>query len=262
MTHLVCGASGKGGTGKTTFTALLLKAIIDSKKYKEDGVLVIDADPDTNLPDVLGYKVRREDTIGGVADVLKKKISSGTLPPMVDKQKLLEGQIYEKIIEADDFSFDLLTIGRHEGEGCYCFINSILTGIMDKLIKNYGIILMDLEAGLEHLSRRSSSNVDIMFIISDPSKMGLETAKRIRELANEVAIEFHKIYLIGNKFSDDMEQVLANYAKEIKVDGCAIIPYDEEIAKINFEGGSLLNVSENSPAFNAIRDFAKKIGII
>ena len=159
MKKLICGTSGKGGTGKTTFSALFLRLLRKSEKYKENGILVIDADPDTNLPDVLGHKVLRDQTIGGVADVLKKKISSGALPPMIDKQKLLEGQIFEKIIEADDYSYDLLTMGRHEGEGCYCFINSLLTGILDNLVKGYDIIVIDLEAGLEHLSRRTTSNV-------------------------------------------------------------------------------------------------------
>ncbi|MHA1750919.1 MAG: ATP-binding protein, partial [Candidatus Helarchaeota archaeon] len=161
-----------------------------------------------------------------------------------------------------DYSYDLLTMGRHEGEGCYCFINSILTGILDNLIKGYDLILMDLEAGLEHLSRRSSSNVDIMFIVTDPSRMGLETARRIRELAKEVAIEFKKIYLVGNKFNDDMISKLEEYAKDIKVDGWTVVPYDNEIAELNFKGESLLSISENSPALNAVRHFTREIGLI
>ncbi|MHA1231100.1 MAG: nucleotide-binding protein [Candidatus Helarchaeota archaeon] len=258
----ILGTSGKGGVGKTTFAALLLKVLKDSDKYKENGILVIDADPDTNLPDVLGYNITRVDTIGGVADILKKQISKGTLPPTVDKSKLLEGEIFKKIIEADDYSYDLLVMGRHEGEGCYCFINSILTGILDNLVKSYDLVLMDLEAGLEHLSRRTSSNVDIMFIITDPSKMGLETARRIRELADEVAIEFKKIYLIGNKFNENMKNRLEDYVNDLKLDGWMILPFDEQIAEFNFNGKSLLNLDDNSPALKAVRKFAKEIGLV
>ena len=262
MKKLILGTSGKGGTGKTTFTALLLKVLRESGKYNENGILVIDADPDTNLPDVLGYDVARSDTIGGIADVLKKNISKGVLSPTIDKKKLLEGEIFEKIIEADDYSFDLLVMGRHEGEGCYCFINSILTGIMDNLVKGYDLILIDLEAGLEHLSRRSSSDIDRMFIITGPSKMGLETAKRIRELSDEVVIDFEKIYLIGNKFTDKMEKKLEKYANEIKVDAWTTIPYDEEIADFNFRGESLFNLNPNSISLKAVYDFSKRIGLI
>ncbi|MBD3227426.1 MAG: AAA family ATPase [Candidatus Lokiarchaeota archaeon] len=259
---LILGTSGKGGTGKTTFTALLLNLLRKSDKYQENGILVIDADPDTNLPTLIGHNVARADTIGGYASILKERISSGSLPPTIDKQKLLEGKVFERIIEADDFSYDLLTMGRHEGEGCYCFINSLLTGILDTYVKGYDLVLMDLEAGLEHLSRRTSSNVDIMFIITDPSKMGLETAKRIKELSDEVLIEFDKLYLVGNKFTEKMRDRLEKYANEIKVDDFTIIPYDEKIAEFNFEGKSLFNIDENSSALNAVRDFAHKIGIL
>lgn len=259
---IILGTSGKGGTGKTTFTALLLKLLRKSDKYDENGILVIDADPDTNLPTLIGHHVERADTIGGYASILKKKISSGTLPPTIDKQKLLEGNVFERIIEADDFSYDLLTMGRHEGEGCYCFINSLLTGILDTYVKGYDLVLMDLEAGLEHLSRRTSSNVDIMFIVTDPSRMGLETAKRIKELSKEVLIDFDKLYLIGNKFTESMKGKLEEYANEIKVDGFTIIPYDEKIAEYNFEGKSLFELNNNSPALDAVRKFAKKIGVI
>lgn len=262
MTNLVLGTAGKGGTGKTSFSALLLRVLRKSPKYRENGILVIDADPDTNLPDVLGYKVPRSETIGGVADILKKKISSGNLPPTTDKQRLLEGQIFQNIIESDDFSYELLTMGRHEGEGCYCFINSLLTGILDNLIKSYDLILMDLEAGLEHLSRRTSSNVDILFIVTDASSMGLETAKRIKELAKEVKIDFKKIYLIGNKFTDAMKPKLEEYAKEIKVDDWTVVPYDDELAEKNFKGESLFDISEDSPALKSVREFATRIGLI
>ena len=153
-------------------------------------------------------------------------------------------------------------MGRHEGEGCYCFINSILTGILDNLVKSYDLVLMDLEAGLEHLSRRTSSNVDIMFIITDPSKMGLETARRIRELADEVAIEFKKIYLIGNKFNENMKNRLEDYVNDLKLDGWMILPFDEQIAEFNFNGKSLLNLDDNSPALKAVRKFAKEIGLV
>ena len=174
---LVISVSGKGGTGKTLTTAMLLKSLI--RETKKD-ILVIDADPATNLPDVLDVPI--EKTVGMISHDLKKKIDKGTISYTTSKGDLLESWVHDILVEDD--RFDLLAMGRGEGEGCYCFINSVLTRIIDVLSKNYDITLIDMEAGLEHFSRRTDRDVDTLLIITDPSKMGFETARRLKELTN------------------------------------------------------------------------------
>jgi len=251
---LVIAVAGKGGTGKTTIVALILRSLIEAGVKS---ILVVDADPDSNLPDVLGIKVER--TVGDVTNELKKAIDRG-LPPTLSKRDLLEFKVFEVLKELP--TFDLLVMGRTEGEGCYCMVNDVLTEVVDKLSKNYAITLMDMEAGLEHLSRRTDRDVDYLIIVTDPSKMGFQTASRIKKLAGEVHIQFKRIFLVGNKFSLQQEGLLYKYAKEIGVEPLGIVPYDENVFRYNLEGISLLSLSSDSPALVAVRDMVKKMGLI
>ncbi|MEM3596358.1 MAG: AAA family ATPase, partial [Candidatus Bathyarchaeia archaeon] len=157
---IVISVSGKGGTGKTTITALILKSLIERGSKS---ILAVDADPATNLPDVLGVKIGR--TVGMVVDELKRKIDRGEIPPTVTKKELLEGGINSVLVETE--RFDLLAMGRSEGEGCYCSVNYLLASIIDSISKNYDLTIMDMEAGLEHLSRRTDRDVDVMLVVTD-----------------------------------------------------------------------------------------------
>lgn len=253
---LVIAVSGKGGVGKTTFAALLLKVLGKSGK----NILVMDCDPDANLPDVLGVQVMRNKTVGGKAAKLKEEISRGQIPPEMEKKKILEKEIFEVMIETKDF--DLITMGCSEGPGCYCFANQLTTQILDTLSKNYDITLMDMEAGLEHLSRRTTRDVDVMVIVTDPSRMGLQTAKRIKELSKEVGITFKKIYLVGNKFTPETQPILQKTAAEIGIEFLGIIPLDNDIAKFNLEGRSLFDLAEDAPPVVAVRMMAKKMTLL
>ncbi|HUY01306.1 MAG TPA: AAA family ATPase [Candidatus Deferrimicrobium sp.] len=252
----VIAVSGKGGVGKTTFSALLTRALVKTKK----DILVMDCDPDANLPDMLGVSVMRKDTVGGKTAKLKEMISKGKIPPQMSKQSILEKEIFEVLIEADNF--DLLTMGCSEGPGCYCFANQIATTILDTLSKNYDITLMDMEAGLEHLSRRTTRDVDIMIIVTDPSKMGLQTAKRIKELSKEVGIEFKKMYLVGNKFTPEIQGILEKAAAETGIELLGIIPHSNDILEFNLEGKSLFDLPEDSPAVIAVQEMAKKLNLL
>ena len=252
---LVIAVSGKGGVGKTSTTALILKTLIDSGVKS---ILVVDANPDSNLPEVLGIEVQK--TVGDVTNELKKAIDRGELPPMLSKRDLLEFKVFEVLKELPEF--DLLVMGRTEGEGCYCMVNDVLTEVVDTLSKNYTITLMDMEAGLEHLSRRTDRDVDYMLIVTDLSRMGFLTASRIKKLAGEVHIQFKKIFLVGNRFPPDKEDLLYKYAKEIGVEPLGIIPYDENIARFNLEGIPLLKLPGDSPALLAVKDIVKKMGLI
>jgi CO dehydrogenase maturation factor len=251
---LVISISGKGGTGKTTVTALLLKWLIQNT---EKISLVVDADPATNLPDVLGVELQR--TVGQSSKELKDKIEAGTLSPTLSKNEILEANVFQTLVEED--RFDLLAMGRSEGEGCYCFVNNVLTRILDTLTRNYEVALLDMEAGLEHLSRRTDRDVDSMIVVTDPSRMGLETARRIKELVDEVHIDVKHIYLVGNRFTPDMKELLQKSADDIGLEYGGIIPVDENVMAFNLTGKPLLEIPDDSPAFDAVGDLAKKIGL-
>jgi CO dehydrogenase maturation factor len=251
---LVISVSGKGGTGKTTLSALLLKWLIENTK---EIVLVVDADPATNLPDVLGVKLER--TVGQVSKDMKDQIEKGTLSPTGPKRDLLEAWVFQTLVEED--RFDLLAMGRSEGEGCYCFVNNVLTRILDTLTRNYSVAILDMEAGLEHLSRRTDRDVDVMLVVTDPSKMGFETARRVKELAEEVHIGVKDIYLIANRFPEGMEEALEKAADSIGVELGGNIPADESVMEFNMAGKPLLELPDTSPAYAEVDRIARKIGL-
>lgn len=251
---IVVSISGKGGSGKTTLCALLLKALLQKS---HGSILVVDADPATNLPEVLGVKIGK--TVGMVASELREKIDRAAVPLGQSKADLLETWVFRTLVETPEF--DLLAMGRTEGEGCYCYVNSVLTRILDVLTKNYDITLMDMEAGLEHLSRRTDRDVDVLLIMTDPSRMGFETARRIRDLVKEVHIKVKKIFLIGNQFPETMENMLSEHAQDIGVDYGGTLPTDPAISRYNLEGKPLLAIPWDSPAAKAAQSIAHLTGL-
>jgi len=254
-TGKVMAVSGKGGVGKTTLTALIIKILSEEKGRS---ILAIDANPDSNLPDLLGVSVTR--TVAMVTDDLKRAMERGEIPPTMTKQDILEYRVFQILKETP--SFDLLVMGRGEGEGCYCPVNALLTRIVDTLSKNYDLTIMDMEAGLEHLSRRTDRDVNTMLIVTDPSSMGLQTAKRIKEVAQEVHIKFEKICLIGNRFNPEMEGLLREGAEKMGVQYAGIIPQDANIYEYNLAGKPLLDLPPESPALLAVKGMLKRIGLL
>lgn len=253
---LVIAVSGKGGVGKTTTTALMVKILGEISPDKS--VLIIDANPDSNLADVLGIPVTR--TVGMVTNDLKKALEKSEIPPTMTKEDILETRIFEILHETP--SFDLLVMGRGEGEGCYCPVNAFLTHIVDRLMGNYDLTIMDMEAGLEHLSRRTDRDVDIMLVVTDPSSMGLMTAQRIKEVAKEVHIDFKKLYLIGNRWKPDMQPLLQEEAKKLGYEFVGIIPTDDNIFTYNLTGKPLLDLPKDSPAIPAVKQILTRIGLL
>ena len=251
---IVISVSGKGGTGKTTLTALLLKWLIANT---EEVILIVDADPATNLPDVLGVELLR--TVGQVSKEMKDKIERGDLSVTTPKSSLLEAWVFQTLVEED--RFDLLAMGRSEGEGCYCYVNNVLTRILDTLTKNYAVTILDMEAGLEHLSRRTDRDVDVMLIVTDPSRMGFQTAKRVKELIEEVHIGVNHTFLVGNRFDDDIRDVLEESANEIDIELAVNLPSDKNVMSFNISGNSLLELPDDSPAYRAVEEIAEKIGL-
>ena len=252
---IVISVSGKGGVGKSTVTALLLKAMMDAGK---NSILAVDADPDSNLADILGVKAHK--TVATVASKLKQDIAAGKFPPDFSKRDYFETKIFEILCE--EAGFDLLVMGRGEGEGCYCAVNDLLTSILDTLSKNYSITLMDMEAGLEHLSRRTDRDVDVMIVVVDRSRLSYLTAKRIKELAREVHIDFKRILAVGNNVEPEFEEAVRKRVVEAGLEFAGFIPSDPNIASYDLEGKSLLELPEDSLAVKAAKEIAEKLGLI
>jgi len=246
--------SGKGGSGKTTVAALLLWHLIQRGDLS---ILAIDADPATNLPDILGVKIDK--TVGIIENELRKKLERSEIPLTITKKEFLEGQIHSILVETS--KFDLLAMGRSEGEGCYCSINYLLTSIIDSISKNYDLTIIDMEAGLEHVSRRTDRDVDVMLVVTDPSRMGLQTAARIREIAKEVHIGFKRMLLIGNQFPQEAEQEIRHRATEMGFELAGLIPTDPNIASFNLAGRPLIELPSDSPALTAMPKIMERIGL-
>ncbi|MEM2906006.1 MAG: AAA family ATPase [Candidatus Bathyarchaeia archaeon] len=255
MEKLVISISGKGGAGKTTVAALLLKLLLEKT---ERSILVVDADPATNLPDVLGVPVAK--TVGTVEAEFRRRLDDGLIPPNVTKDALLEAWVHSILVEGP--RFDLLAMGRSEGEGCYCPVNYILSKVIDALSRNYDVVLMDMEAGLEHLSRRTDRDVDVMLVVTDPSKMGLQTAARINELAKEVHISFRRMVVVGNQFPPSMERELREFAAKVGLEFGGIIPPDPAVAEHNMRGIPLLKLPSDSPSVIAAARLGSTIGLL
>ncbi len=253
---LVMAVSGKGGVGKTTTTALMAKVLSESNP--DISILVIDANPDSNLAEVLGIPVSR--TVGNVTDDLRISLEKSEIPPTMTKEDILETRIFEILHETPNF--DLLVMGRGEGEGCYCPVNAFLARIIDRLSKNYDLTVMDMEAGLEHLSRRTDRDVDIMLVVTDPSSMGLMTAKRVKEVAKEVHIEFKKFYLIGNRFKPELEPMLKAEAEKIGYEYAGTMPQDDNIFTYNLTGKSLLSLPPDTSAIVALKQILNRIRLM
>ncbi len=243
--------SGKGGTGKTTLVGLLLKEFL---KNGRKPVLVIDADHDGNLAEVLGIKEGR--TVGEVVEELQRKVSE--FPPGFSKDKWLQAKLSEVMVE--ERGYDFLSMGRGEGPGCYCYVNSVLRHIMDSLEKEYPYVLMDNSAGMEHLSRRTTRNADVLFIVSDHSRKGVRSAIRIADLAKELELGIGRMGLVVNRVSGrGVDPRLAEEAKKGGLELLGVVPEDREVERFDMEGRSLLELPEDSPAVRAVRGILWKV---
>lgn len=223
----VIAITGKGGTGKTATTAMLIRYLV--KNPGEKGrILAIDADPDANLADALGVKVDK--TVGDMREFMQE--SRFTAAPDTDKQALFEAKIFEILLEED--GYDLLVMGKPEGSGCYCYVNNLLKAIMDKTSADYDLIVIDTPAGLEHFSRKIFPDLDDLIVVTDESKRGLTTGERIRDIAKEMGLKYKDLYVIG-KQSDDWQTGggSGEIAAGIGLEVIATIPYDENLAKFD-----------------------------
>ena len=238
---LTIAISGKGGTGKTMLSALLVRYF-----SKFGDVFAIDADPDSNLPEVLGIEIEKD--VGSVReDVLN--IRSEQLSPTTSKKEVFEMELLQIVEENPDF--DLLAMGRSEGAGCYCTINHILRDVIDTKARNYDTVIIDCEAGLEHLSRRTTRDADVMIVVTDATKKGILAAKRVKELSKEVNVEFDRIVVVANKVTPETRHLMEELGKDNDLEIIGYIPFDPLISQFDIEGRSLLELPEDAPCFLA-----------
>ncbi len=250
--------AGKGGVGKTTSLVLFLKYLLE--KNNNLNILVIDSDPDANIADVIGEEVQFNQTIGGKMKILKDKIQKRQLPLDTPKNQIIESEVFSTLLEMDDF--DLLAMGRSEGEGCYCFINSVLKNVIDTLSKNYDITLLDSPAGLEHFARKTGRSVSDLIIVTDPSKMGFHTMQRIIEIIEELTLKFERIWVLGNRFPDNLKELLEREVESLKNDRVELLGFignDDEISKNNLLGENLLDLPVDNPSYQQARQIFSKI---
>jgi len=243
----VIAIAGKGGTGKTTIAALLVRLL---KEKRVGSILAVDADPNNNLSEALGLEVK--ETIGSILDEVS--LHPENIPSGMSKDRFIEYQVQTSISEGD--GFDLLAMGRPEGPGCYCYVNNLLRNITAKLIKDYDYIVIDNEAGFEHLSRRTTRACDALVVISDATPVGLKAAARISDLAKELNIESKKKLLIINYSQEIIER---ERIKKIGLDYIGNIPSDPQITKISLKGSSLMALKDGAISLSALDSLSEDI---
>jgi CO dehydrogenase maturation factor len=243
-------STGRGGTGKTTFTAL-------ATRYLARPLLLIDIDPDQSLADMLGIDLEKEG-VRTVLDILydiQKREGYEELSTMPIPERIEYLFSTECIYESKEF--DLISLGVKWTEGCYCAPNNLLRGIIPRLAQNYAHTLIDAPAGLEHLNRNVTSEIDDLFVILDPSMKSLKSVDRIQRLTKEIGITYQNLYMVANyRFNDELE-------KRIQNDSGAYlgrIDYDARVEEYNLEGKSLLKLPEDSPAALSVKKVLEKSG--
>jgi len=240
--------AGKGGTGKTTMAGLLIKYLV--KKGKTP-ILAVDADSNANLNEVLGLEVT--DTIGNAREEMKK----GIVPSGMTKDVFMSMKLEQAVIEDD--GYDLVVMGQPEGSGCYCAANTLLTNFLERLQKNYPIVVMDNEAGMEHISRLTTSNVDLLLIVADTSRRGLQAALRIDKLSRELNIGVGKSYLIINQSKNAPASEVLEILEQGDLELAGTVPEDDTVYTYDLKGRPTIEMPEENAAVKAAFDIFDKI---
>ncbi len=242
----IIAVAGKGGTGKTLVSALLVHFI--SKHTNR--LLAVDADPDSNLPEALGVSKLVRKTIGEIREAFQ---ASRDEMGSMNKEQWIEGKIYGDVV-CECENYDLIVMGRPEGEGCYCFANSLLRGVLRRMMRHYDYIVVDSEAGLEHFSRKTIDSADYVIVVTDASMKGLTTAKRIKQLMKELKLGVKEIFLIANRvYSQEAEKNIRKFADEEGIKLLEVLPFDEEVAKIDMMGLPVTMLTESSEVYRRMK---------
>lgn len=256
MAHVIAMA-GKGGVGKTTLCGLLIQHLCESGKKP---VLAVDADANSNLNEVLGVEACH--TLGEIREEMERAgmDNNSPIPQSMPKPDYLKMRLNDALTEEDDF--DLLIMGRSQGQGCYCYVNGLVQTQIQTLQGNYPYIVVDNEAGMEHISRGLLPNMDTMILVSDCSKRGVEAAGRIADLVRECNMNPSTMGLIVNRAPNG--KLNEGTAEEIKRQGLTllgIVPHDDEVYEYDCDGKPTVNLPEDSPVKKALQDIVEKLGL-
>ncbi len=232
--------AGKGGTGKTTIAGLFIKYLVKNGKKP---VLAVDADANANLNEVLGVEI--SDTLGNAREEMRK----GKVPDGMTKDIFISMKTQQAIVESD--GYDLIVMGQPEGAGCYCAANSLLTNCLEKLTANYPYIVMDNEAGMEHISRLTTSNVDVLLIVSDTSRRSIQAAGRIEKLTKELNIGVGKSRLVVNQAKGDLPDAMMDIVRGEGLELAGTVPEDSDVYDYDLNGRPTTGLADDNPAVNA-----------
>jgi CO dehydrogenase maturation factor len=244
--------AGKGGTGKTTVAALLIKLL-----SQKGLVLAVDADPSTNLSQALGLPLDDSRTVGKIREKMAEDVSKGRLSPTIAKPEYLFSKIVESLAESK--GFDLLTMGRPEGPGCYCASNEFLRASLDKIVRDYkyAYIVMDCEAGMEHISRQTTRDVDVLLIMSDPTMKGVTTAARMNGLIRELRSNVGKVGLVINRVRGELSPEIGKAVDDSGLQVIALIPEDPDMAGLEMQGTPVTELPKESPLLLKVKEIAE-----
>lgn len=241
------GLAGKGGTGKTTIAGWLIKYLVEQGRIP---VLAVDADSNANLNEVLGLEV--EETLGVAREEMKRGVATG-----MTKDIFMEMKLEKAVVEAK--GFDLVVMGRPEGPGCYCAANTLLTQYLDRLINNYAFVVIDNEAGMEHISRLTTNNIDLLLIISDSSMRGIRSATRIFELANNLTLNIERKLLLINQAKQKEQKTIEKAAREYPLDLIGFVPEDIKVREYDLQGRPTIELDTESSALRAAYGIFERI---
>ena len=254
MPHTIA-VAGKGGVGKTTTCGMLIDYLC---KKKKGPVLVVDADANSNLNEVLGVEV--ETSLGAIREEMANAELKGTIPKGMTKADYAEMKFSSALIEDDDF--DMLVMGRTQGKGCYCYVNGVLQSQVTKYANNYTYIVMDNEAGLEHVARGTLPHVDTMLLISDCSRRGVQAVARIAEMVDELGLKPGQMGLIINRAPNGIldDGVKAEIDKHgLKLIG--VLPQDEAVYRCDCAGEPSAKLPQSNPVKVALKGIMQSIGL-
>jgi len=237
--------AGKGGTGKTTFAALTIRYL---QEQGEIPILAIDADPSANLNMALGLPLA--ETVGQIREETLEEVSGGTFRPGIAKADWFQYRIMECLIEGD--ALDLLAMGRPEGPGCYCAANHMLRLAIDRLADQYQSVVIDNEAGMEHISRQTTRDVDYLFVVSDPTVRGLTAAERIVELVQSLGNRVAWIGLVMNRVVGALPDALQDRIERLNIPQVGTLPEDPAVSHYDAEGRPLFALASSSPVVVAV----------
>jgi CO dehydrogenase maturation factor len=253
--------AGKGGVGKTTTAAMVIKYLVQNKPGP---VLAIDADPSSNLNMVLGLDL--DWTVGDIREDMLVQVKSslvtggaamGSLPGGISKHDYLDHKIRSSLAEGE--AFDLIAMGRSEGTGCYCAVNHNLREVIDSISKNYRYIVIDNEAGMEHLSRRTTRDVQHLLIVSDPTLRGIVAAERIASFRDELDIRIERAYLIINRLTGSISPTLQAEIEKLGIPLLGTVSANSELSDFEFSGKPLVELGNESPVYQSVAAMMDKI---